>query len=71
MSHQEQSLLSQINSCSAVGSFEIIKERMAQFIEQTGANELMLVCAIFEHDKRIQALELAAEAGRQIVSQGK
>ncbi|MBF0276945.1 MAG: LLM class flavin-dependent oxidoreductase [SAR324 cluster bacterium] len=68
MSGQDHALISQINSCSAVGSFDTVKEGMARFIEQTGANELMLVCAIYDHQKRVRSIELAAEAGKEIAS---
>ena len=39
---------------------------MANFIQQTGANELMLVSSIYDHKKTLRSLEIAAEAGRQI-----
>lgn len=68
MSSQDRTLLAQMSRYAAVGSFETIKKSMARFIEQTGANELMLVSFIFEHKKRVHAYELAAEAGRQIVA---
>jgi luciferase family oxidoreductase group 1 len=66
MDPQDRELLSQMSSCSAVGSPETIKSGMAEFIEQTGANELMLVCSIFEHRKRLRSFEIAADAGGKI-----
>ena len=66
MSDQDRAMLSALASCSAVGSFETVKEGMAKFIESTGANELMLVCSIFDHKKRLHSFELAAQAGQQI-----
>jgi luciferase family oxidoreductase group 1 len=63
---QEQAMLAQIGSCSAVGSPETVAREIANFIKQTGANELMLVSSIYDHKKRLRSLEIAAEAGRQI-----
>lgn len=66
MSPQEEAILAQIGSCSAVGSPETIKNGLADFIANTGADELMLVSSIFDHQKRLRSFEIVAEAGRQI-----
>ncbi|MFT5579628.1 MAG: luciferase family oxidoreductase group 1 [Paraglaciecola psychrophila] len=58
---QDRALLDSIGRCSAVGSPETVKRRIDDFVEQTGADELMLVCSIFDHDKRMQAFKIAAE----------
>lgn len=62
MGAQERAMLAQIGSCSAVGSLETITHEMANFIERTGADELMLVSSIFDHRKRLRSFELAAQA---------
>jgi luciferase family oxidoreductase group 1 len=66
LSPQEQAMLAQIGSCSAVGTPERVTREIAHFIEQTGANELMLVSSIYDHNKRLRSIEIAADAGRQI-----
>lgn len=66
MSAQERAMLAQIGSCSAVGSLDTIRDGLAQFIERTSADELMLVSSIFDHRKRLRSFELAAEAHGQI-----
>jgi luciferase family oxidoreductase group 1 len=66
MGAQDRALLAQISSCSAVGSLETITDGLANFIERTGADELMLVSSIFDHQKRLRSFEMAAEAGRQL-----
>ncbi|MBL4865395.1 MAG: MsnO8 family LLM class oxidoreductase, partial [Pseudomonadales bacterium] len=63
---QEHAMLAQLSTCSAVGSFATVKKTMIEFIQQTGANELMLVSSIFEHKKRLYSYELAAKVGEQI-----
>jgi len=65
MSPQEQAMLAQIGRCSSVGTPETVTLEIANFIEQTGANELMLVSSIYDHRKRLRSIEIAAEAGRQ------
>jgi luciferase family oxidoreductase group 1 len=66
MSPQEQAMLDQIGSCSSVGTPETVTRELANFIEQTSANELMLVSSIYDHEKRLRSIEIAADAGRQI-----
>ena len=66
MGPQERAMLAQIGSCSAVGTPEIVTREIANFIEQTGTDELMLVSSIYDHEKRLRSVEIAAEAGRQI-----
>jgi hypothetical protein len=43
-----------------------VAQKMKAFIERTGADELMLVSSIFDHNKRVQSYQLAAEVGRSI-----
>ena len=57
-------MLDQIGACSAVSTAKEVKEGMTAFIAKTGADELMLVASIFDHDKRLATFEIAAEAGR-------
>ncbi|PCJ20237.1 MAG: alkane 1-monooxygenase [Gammaproteobacteria bacterium] len=66
MSQQDRAMISQLRRCSAVGCLDTVKESMASFVDKTGANELMLVCSIYDHDKRVRSFELAAQAGQQI-----
>lgn len=64
----ERALLSEIGSCSAVGSPATIEKSMGDFIKRTGANELMLVCSIYDHQKRLKAFEIVAAAAKNINS---
>ena len=66
MSGQDKALLAQMSSCSAVGSCDSARQSMKDFIQQTGANELMLVCSIYEHGKRVESFQLAAKAGADL-----
>jgi luciferase family oxidoreductase group 1 len=59
---QEQAILKNINECAAVGSLQTASNRMLEFIEKTGVDELMCVCSVFDHDKRLESFRLAVEA---------
>ncbi len=50
--------------CSGVGSPETVRAKMQTFIEQTGADELMCVSAIYDHSKRIESFRLTAELAK-------
>jgi luciferase family oxidoreductase group 1 len=47
-------------SCSFVGSPETIGRDLARFVERTGADELMVASAIYEHPARLRSYELLA-----------
>jgi luciferase family oxidoreductase group 1 len=47
-------------ACSVVGSPESVREGLAAFIAQTGADELMLAGNIFDHAARLRSFEIAA-----------
>lgn len=61
LSAGEQQMLEEIGSCSAVGSPTTVKTAMQAFIARTGADELMLVCSIYDHKKRVRSLEIATQ----------
>jgi luciferase family oxidoreductase group 1 len=61
LSAGEQQMLAEIGRCSAVGSPATVKTDMQAFIENTGADELMLVCSIYDHAKRVRSLEIATQ----------
>jgi luciferase family oxidoreductase group 1 len=62
LSPQEKAMIDNWTVCSAVGTPAAVQERMQAFVEQTGADELMCVSAIHDHDKRLQSFRLAAGA---------
>jgi len=64
LSAADRDILSSLSRCSAVGSPATVKRSIDDFVEQTGADELMLVCSIFDHSKRLEAFKIAAEVNR-------
>jgi luciferase family oxidoreductase group 1 len=57
-------MLDHVLRCSAIGGPAKIAEGLAAFIARTGADELMLTCAMFDHEARKRSLTIAAEAMR-------
>jgi len=45
----------------AVGSPETVRRRFAEFIAETGVDEVMITGNIFDHQKRLRSFEMAAE----------
>ncbi|MFL6576085.1 MAG: LLM class flavin-dependent oxidoreductase [Povalibacter sp.] len=57
----ERALLSEVLSCSAIGSVATVREKVREFIQRTGADELIVACGVFDHEARLRSYELAAE----------
>lgn len=57
---QQHDVLDEILSCSAIGSPDKVKKTMKEFIDQTGADELMITSMIFDHSARLRSYEITA-----------
>ena len=53
--------LNQVLSASAIGGPDKVRREIAAFIQRTGADELMLTSAMFDHEARKRSLAIAAE----------
>ena len=60
----ERALLAQILSCSAIGSRDTVRSSLKAFVEQTGADELMITSQIFDHAARLRSYEITADIRR-------
>ncbi len=58
-------VLDQVLSASAIGGPERVRAQIGAFLARTGADELMLTSAMFDHAARKRSLEIAAEAMKQ------
>ncbi|AKJ28600.1 LLM class flavin-dependent oxidoreductase [Caldimonas brevitalea] len=56
-----QALLDQVLSCSAVGSPDTVRRQMADFIERTGADELMITSQVYDPGARLRSYEITAQ----------
>ena len=61
-SPMEKSQASSMLACSFYGSAATIKGKLAPLIEATGADELMVAAAIWDHQARVHSFELLAQA---------
>ncbi|MCZ6888581.1 MAG: LLM class flavin-dependent oxidoreductase [Gammaproteobacteria bacterium] len=58
----DRHMLDEVTSCSVVGSPQTVGEGLADFVARTGADEIMVVAQIFDHDARLRSFEIAAQA---------
>jgi alkanesulfonate monooxygenase SsuD/methylene tetrahydromethanopterin reductase-like flavin-dependent oxidoreductase (luciferase family) len=49
-------------ACSFVGSAATVREGLERFIEATGADEVIVAAAIYDHSARLRSYELLAKA---------
>ena len=57
----ERTMLEQTLSCTAVGSPDTVKEKVKAFIDDTGADELILSSHIFDEQARLKSYQIAAD----------
>ncbi|HZI15000.1 MAG TPA: LLM class flavin-dependent oxidoreductase [Myxococcus sp.] len=70
MSEFERSFLEQALSCSVIGSPATVRQGLADFIERTGADELMMTSHIYEHAARLRSFELTAQVREAMAAEG-
>ena len=68
LSPAEQQMAAEIGRCSAVGSAATVEAKIREFVAETGADELMVVCSVYDFEKRLRSYEIAADAFRRINS---
>ncbi len=68
----EKAQASAMLACSFVGSRQTVRDGLSRFIERTGADELMVASAIYDHQARRTSYELLAEVsqdmGREVLA---
>jgi len=57
----QRDVLDEVLFCAAIGSRDTVKRTLKAFIEQTGADELMITSQIFDHTARLRSFEITAE----------
>ncbi|WP_344701015.1 LLM class flavin-dependent oxidoreductase [Halomonas cibimaris] len=61
---REQAAVAQNLGAAVVGEPERVREGLEAFLQQTGANELMVVTDVYDREDRLRSLELLAELCR-------
>jgi luciferase family oxidoreductase group 1 len=59
---KERAILESVLQCSAIGSPARVREQIASFAEQTGADELMVTSMVYDHTARLRSYEIVAES---------
>jgi alkanesulfonate monooxygenase SsuD/methylene tetrahydromethanopterin reductase-like flavin-dependent oxidoreductase (luciferase family) len=62
----ERAMLSQVLTCSAVGSPKTVRKWLAGFLAETRADELIIAGQIYDHAARLRSYELTADALRSV-----
>jgi len=57
----EKAQVMRMLGCSVVGSRETVRQGLAALVEQTGADELMIVSDVYDHDLRLRSFRMIAE----------
>lgn len=58
---REKALVRSRTGGSIIGSRETVKRKLEQYLEETGADEIMVNAMIFDHEKRLRSYEIIAE----------
>jgi len=59
-------MLDQVLSASAIGGLDTVRNQLGAFVARTGADELILTSAMFDHAARKKSLKIAADAMRSL-----
>ncbi len=58
----ENALLDSVLACTAIGTLPMVRDRLHDFVAQTGVDELIVASGIYDHAARLRSYEIAAEA---------
>lgn len=61
---QARAILAQVLSASAIGGHDKVRAEIAAFVARTGADELMIASAMYDHEARKRSVAIAAEVMR-------
>jgi len=62
----EKAQASRMLACSFVGSAETVRRGLEDFIAQTGADEVIVASAIYDHAARLRSYEILAEVWKAL-----
>ncbi|GAA5316837.1 MAG: LLM class flavin-dependent oxidoreductase [Candidatus Pelagadaptatus aseana] len=58
---QERALLNQVLACSAIGSKTTVENKIWDFIDHTGVDELMVTGSIHDHQARLKSFDILSQ----------
>lgn len=56
----QRKIIDHVLACSAIGGPEKVKSRIEAFIDETGADELMITAQMYDHRARLRSFEIVA-----------
>ena len=68
LSDAEQGMLKEMSRCAAVGTGDMVEQQIRLFLDETGADELIIVCSIFDHEARLKSYEITSDIAKHINS---
>jgi len=66
---QERDAIQDFLGAAVIGGPQTVRDGLAELTEATGANELMLVCDVFDPALRLRSLDIAAAAWAEVAQQ--
>ena len=63
---QAREAIGEFLACAVIGGPQRVRDGLWQLAQATGADELMLVCDVFEPELRLRSLDIAAQAAKGI-----
>jgi luciferase family oxidoreductase group 1 len=57
----ERAMLDDVLSATAIGSPDTVRRQLQEFVDRTGADELMITSQVFDHAKRLRSYEITAD----------
>jgi len=69
MDPHARAMLDAALSQAIIGSPRTVEAGLAEFVERTGADELMITSSIFDHEARVRSFEITAQAHATLVKQ--
>ena len=69
-SPQERAAIADFLGAAVVGGPDTVRDGLQHLATATGADELLLVCDVFDTPKRLRSLDIAAQAVRCQASAG-
>jgi alkanesulfonate monooxygenase SsuD/methylene tetrahydromethanopterin reductase-like flavin-dependent oxidoreductase (luciferase family) len=67
-SPQERAMVEHSLMYAVVGGPETVRRGLAEFIQATGVDELMITAQIYDHAARVRSFELTMEAREQLAA---
>lgn len=66
LSASEQQMLAAMSRAAAVGTSESVETQIRDFLGETQADELIVVCSIYDHQARLRSYEITSEVACRI-----